>query len=265
MNWGDIRKTLCNLFWLTYINTELVIQPRVIFIIHCTSISSRRPSFLNPRKELIALIINPFHQPILLGLDIQPEAIRIVQIKRSRGRPIVLRFIEEKLDDSILIDDKLQRYDLLTARLIDLVKRYGLQRALTAACLPASQVIMRTTTMPAGAAQPDILAEIHAHLERDLPGLKEKLCIDFEVLTSKNQGVSEIHFVAAKLSAITQFVEALQAADLRPRIMDVDLYALKRAVCYLDECSHQPVPVPAAIQPAFMLAYGLAVREIPVW
>jgi Tfp pilus assembly PilM family ATPase len=92
---------------------------------------------------------------------------------------------------------------------------------------------MQHIQLPAGMQDSHIETEIYAQVTRDFPSMTEALCIDFFEAPHKQAGYSDIFFVAVRQEYLWQYVNCVNAAGLKVKIVDIDIYALKRAVSFV--------------------------------
>lgn len=165
----------------------------------------------------------------IIGLDIQVDGFRLVE--RSLGRGIK-KLLYQPFPSSIYQERRVIDWQTLRLMLTKWVVSLRLSAKKTALALPANVVRMQKMQLPVGLNAVDIKAEIAAQLHRDLPGLQEKLAIDFITPnTHESTGYTNIFFAATKEALLLPYLECVKAAGLIVSAVDIDLYALKRAMC----------------------------------
>ncbi|TAK76172.1 MAG: hypothetical protein EPO11_04610 [Gammaproteobacteria bacterium] len=206
-----------------------------------TSSSLAQPSFPSEppfyqvlSQRSIPLTFSLFSKPLLIGLAIQHDAVRWVQLKKAKQAFLIEQAHSSPLPLGVVAEGKIKRVDALRSVLTDLVYRHRLEGRMAAISLPAHLVRMQRIQLPAGLSESEIEAEMNAHLQNELPGLSEALCMDFTVLPASRPGQDiDVFFAAARREDVEQYVECVQAVGVKVKIVDVDTYALKRAVCLL--------------------------------
>lgn len=167
--------------------------------------------------------------PSLIGLDIQPDSIRLVQLKPVRNRFMAERIAYAALPAGVFDYGKITRWDLISAALSALVEAADIKGHAAAINLPANLVRMQRIQLPSELTEEEVEAEIHAHMQRDLPGMTDPLCMDFRIAPTRNTAYMDVFFAAARQDYLSQYRECVNAAGLRTKIVDIDIYALKRA------------------------------------
>lgn len=129
-------------------------------------------------------------------------------------------------------EGKIKRFDIFTTLLADLAAKLHRKCLNMVFTYPASFIHNQHIELPLGLTTSQVEAEIQAKVKRDLPGMHDALRIDFSELPSKNAGYAHYFFTAAREDYLSQCVESLKVAGFKLKVVDVDYYALIRAVCF---------------------------------
>lgn len=172
------------------------------------------------------------HSPSMVGLDIQPHEVRLVQLKKNKHGFLVERVAKNQLPPTVFAEGKINHWEGLGHVLTELISTLGIKGLPAAINLPASLVRMQQLQLPSGLTQRQIHTEIHAQLQRELPGMVDLLAIDYVAFPSDNAAYSDVLFAAARQEYIAQLGSCVSAAGLNVKIVDVDIYSLKRIVSY---------------------------------
>jgi len=100
-----------------------------------------------------------------------------------------------------------------------------------AAAVAGSSVITKMIDMPEGLSDDDMEMQLTLEADQYIPYPLEEVAIDFEVQgpSPEREGQVEVLLAACRRETIDARVEAIEAAELTPRIMDVEAYAMERA------------------------------------
>jgi len=177
--------------------------------------------------KLLSLFSRPF-----IGLDIQPHGLRLVQLRKNRRGTQIERVIAADLPAAIFNDGKIEDWDALRETLTAVIRNAGLRNVAAAITLPASLVRMQHVRFPSGLTDKAVAAEVDAQVRRDLPGMAEVLRVDFSILPLAGSCDMNVFIAAARQAYLSRYVDCINAAGLRVKIVDVDIYALLRAVNY---------------------------------
>ena len=172
----------------------------------------------------------------LIGLDIQPTCVRMLQVKKSRHGWVGERIAERRLPPEIHIDGKIKNWGVLSAILIEWIDRQRAAGMSAAIQVPAHMVHTKRIQLPRGLSADEIMAEIRLKVKRDLPGMTDALSIDFSEATlnaAADRADMEVIFTVCRQEYLLRYKECIETSGLRVKIIDVDAYALLRAA-YLD-------------------------------
>jgi type IV pilus assembly protein PilM len=176
------------------------------------------------------LKLSLFSQPSVVGLDIQSDGIRLIQLKKSKHQYHLEQLAISKLPAGLFMEGKIKQWDLLLSALSELVLQLDIKNQLTALSLSANLVRMQHIQMPAGMQEIHIETEIEAQVARDFPSMTEALCLDFVEKPHKREGYSDIFFIVARQEYLRQYLHCVNAAGLKVKMVDIDIYAMTRAV-----------------------------------
>ena len=165
-----------------------------------------------------------------------------------------------ELREQVFVDGKIKDFESIRYLLAGEVRTRKLAGVAAAIHIPLNLVRMQNIQIPSGLANDAIKEEIKLQLEKDFPGLSDSLAIDFNVEKAEISGYSNVHFVATREEYISQYVSCINATGLKVKIVDVDVYALKRLANH-----HFMQQIQAENRSDFLLACSLAMREAPKW
>lgn len=165
-----------------------------------------------------------FKQSVMTGVDIQPEGIHLVQLRLSNGLYLLEKISFLALPVNLVAEGRVTNWDKLAAILFDWVREIKMVGAVIAAALPVQHVHL---TQLAGAERVGETA-IQAHLEQAFPGLSAALAMDYEEV--RGSDLKKVIIAAAKKDYLEQYTACLRDAGLNVKVMDVDLFAIQRAM-----------------------------------
>ena len=165
----------------------------------------------------------------LMGVEIAPDSVRVVQLQRRNGRCQVAAWAHEPYEpysggdwasDPVRVVGALQRA----------CRRSGIRQRRAALALPANQVICKPCQLPAGQSEADMEAQLLADADRLFPFALEDLSLDFQELgPSKDQaGCLDVMVAACRQRSLEPIEALLDAAGLQLEVMEVDSVALQR-------------------------------------
>ena len=165
----------------------------------------------------------------LVGVEIAPDAVRIVQLQRRNRRCRVLGSAQEPFEPPAG-NDWVNEPALVAAALQRAYRRSGLRQRRVALALPANQVICKLCHLPVAQGGAEMEAQLLADAERLFPFPLEDLALDFQVMgaSSVQPGCSEVMVAACRQSALALLETVVEQAGLQLEAVEVDNIALCR-------------------------------------
>lgn len=189
------------------------------------------PSFLsifNHLSRSILLKFIDFFRRSMLGLDIQEHGIYLLELNKKRSSYVVKRMLAQSLPAGIYVDGKIAGWNELKFFLQDLARKNKLSKQIIATSLPAELVRIQKLQLTTHLKPAETRTMLVTQLQRDLPSLKDNLCLDYYELPSSDQQQQALLVAATRQEYINQLNQCFQAAELRLKIIEVDIYAWQR-------------------------------------
>ncbi|MGZ8373915.1 MAG: type IV pilus assembly protein PilM [Nitrospira sp.] len=172
---------------------------------------------LTPRRQLV-------------GLDIGSSAIKIAQLKESKGRYILQKFGVKPLEPEVIVDGTVMDEGRVVSAIQELFAEVNVKNKHVAISISGHAVIVKKISLPP---MPDeeLEGQVKLAAEQYIPFDINEVNIDFHVLSldasEDQQGDMSVILVAAKKDKINELTELVKAAGLVPMIMDVDAFAVE--------------------------------------
>lgn len=168
----------------------------------------------------------------LLGVDISSTTVKLLELSRHGEEYRVEGYAIAPLPPEAVVEKNINEIDTVGAIVEGLVVRSKTKARRAAAAVSGSSVIIKTITMPAGLSEEDLEAQLTLEIDQYIPYSLDEVAIDFEVLGPALGRTEEIdvRLVACRQETITSRVKALEVAGLTPTVMDVEMFALGRAL-----------------------------------
>ena len=168
----------------------------------------------------------------LLGLEIAPDSIRLIQLQRRRGQCRVAAWALEPLAGDPLRDGGISDPGPVVAALRRAHQRAGCRQRHVAIALPGSQVISKVRRLSEGMDDAQMEAQLLAEADQFIPFPLDDTALDFQVLgpCRAQPGHVEVVVAACRQSHLDPLEQVLAAAGLQARLVDVDSLALRRAM-----------------------------------
>lgn len=168
-----------------------------------------------------------------VGLAVHHERLSLMKLKQIKKQMVIEGFTLLPLPQGTLVDGNVQQPALLN-QLKRWIEKYEADQCAAALALPNSQVINKKIKIPAFLNEEEQRAEINANLKLYLPGMTERLYFDFIPLEKYAQE-RELQLIAARAEQVEIYVDLMLTAGLKINVVDVDTYAIVRAVQWIAE------------------------------
>ena len=176
----------------------------------------------------IVAMLTPRRQ--LVGLDIGSSAIKVAQLKESKGRYFLQKFGVKPLEPEVIVDGTVMDEGRVVSAIQELFEEANVKNKHVAISISGHAVIVKKISLPP---MPDeeLEGQVKLAAEQYIPFDINEVNIDFHVLPSDasedQQGDMSVILVAAKKDKINELTELVKAAGLIPMVMDVDAFAVE--------------------------------------
>ena len=176
--------------------------------------------FLFPRK----------HRPVL-GLDITPSSIKLIELSLSGGQYTVDAYAAEPTPQNAMNEKAIVDADAVGEAVARAVRRAGVRTKEVAVAISGDAAITKVIQMPRNLNDADLEAQVEMQADQYIPFPMEEVAYDFEVLgaSEKDPESIDVLLVASRSENVEQRRAAVVAAGLQARIVDVEAFALENA------------------------------------
>jgi len=168
----------------------------------------------------------------VLGIDISASAIKLVGLGGSTAKLVLECCAKEALAEGVVVDGAIEKPDELSAALRRLVKNTGARTPNVAVALPSSAVITKKLTIPAGLPAMEMEVQVESEAKQYIPFPLEDVSLDFCEIgpSAVTPGSVDVLMAAARRERVEALQEVLDAAGLKPVVVDVNSYATRLAL-----------------------------------
>ncbi len=172
--------------------------------------------------------------PPLLGLDVSSTSVKLLELSRSGGakpRYRVECYAVEPLKANAVVEKNIADIDAVAEALKNVVRRSGTKAKHAAVAVSGSAVITKVITMAAELTDRQLEEQIMLEADQYIPYSLDEVNLDFEVIgpTEKNPETVDVLLAASRSENVENRVEALGAAGLTAKVVDVEAYAIEAA------------------------------------
>ncbi len=173
----------------------------------------------------------------VLGVDISSTAVKLLELSRSGNRYRVESYAVEPLPPNAVTEKNITDVEAVGAAIGRAVRKSGTRLRTAAAAVAGSAVITKVITMPADLTEDEMESQIQVEADQYIPFPLEEISMDFEVLGPSETAPDRVDvLLAASRSDVVELrAAALAEGGLTAKIIDVEAFALERAVGLLME------------------------------
>lgn len=176
--------------------------------------------------------------PNLVGVDIGSHSIKAVLLAKNGNTYKVEAVAVEPTPKGAVVDHEIQDIEPVGEALRRLVRRLPSKVQAAAMAVAGSSVMTKVIFMDASLSDDEMMSQIEVEAENLIPHPLDEINLDFERLRTNVNDPSRVDVLlsAARSESVEARVAAMEIASLDTKIMDIEAYALGRAVA--ESCRH---------------------------
>ena len=166
--------------------------------------------------------------PPLAGLDISPDAVKLVEIAVLRGGLRVEHADAEALPPGAVSERAIHDVEAVTRTIRVILERSRVRTKAVATALPANAAIVKVISLPKDLDEMGIEEQIRFEGGQYIPYSIDAVNFDFSPLgdDGSRKGYQQVLLVACKKETVEDRVAVLEEAGLKPKIVDVEPFSL---------------------------------------
>lgn len=167
----------------------------------------------------------------LLGVDISPSAVKILELSFSRGRYRVENYGVAPLAHKVIAESDFKDVISVGNAVALALTRSGTTLRDAAISVSGSSVITKIVQFSANISEEDMEAQARLEAARYVPFPIEEVSLDYEVLGPVPDHANKVNvlLVASRTENVEKRVDALKLGGLNTKVVDIEPYAVERA------------------------------------
>ncbi|MCP5128520.1 MAG: pilus assembly protein PilM [Pseudomonadales bacterium] len=167
----------------------------------------------------------------VLGLDVSSTTVKLLELSYSGDRYRVESYAVSSLPQDAVIEKNVNDVDGVANAIRSVVAQSRTKLKTVAAAVAGSSVITKMIDMPQGLSEDELETQLTLEADQYIPYPLDEVAIDFEIQgpSPERENMVEVLLAACRRETIDMRIEAIEGAELTPRIMDVEAYAMERA------------------------------------
>lgn len=167
----------------------------------------------------------------VIGLDIGSTSVRLLQLSSHGSGFRIDHFAIEPLGEGVVVDKAVQDVEAISNAISRAIKASGTRAKSCAIAVSGSAVFTKTISLPANLAEADIESQVQIEANQYIPYPLNEVSLDFEVLgpSARNADLIDILLAASKSENVESRQDAIDAAGLKAKVVDVEAFAIANA------------------------------------
>ena len=164
----------------------------------------------------------------LIGLDIGSRTIKLAELVDGKSGMVLNNFNTVNIESGLIEDGSIKNPETVSRYIRELFKSVKLKGQNVAISIGGYSVIVKKINVQT-MTEEELQESIHFEAEQYIPFDISEVNLDFQILgvSEHNPNQMNVLLVAAKKEMINEYINLMQMAKLRPRIIDVDAFALQ--------------------------------------
>ena len=167
----------------------------------------------------------------LIGLDISSSSVKVLELSKKGDRYQVECFASEPLPPNVVVEKNITDPTQVGEAIARAVKKSGTSTKQAAVAVAGAAVFNKVVEAPAALKGKELEDHIQNEAGGHIPYPLEEVNYDFQVIgpQEKNPEAVDVLLAACRKEVIEQRAAALEIAGLKPKVVDLELYAMENA------------------------------------
>ena len=168
----------------------------------------------------------------ILGIDISSSSVKILELSQASGGYTIEGYAVQALPTNAVIEKDIKDVQAVAQALQVALQKAKSKCRHAAVAISSSAVITKTVQMNCELNDQEIYQQLQIEADKYIPYPLEEVSFDFEVIgkNSKNPEQVDVLLAASRKENIEIMSELLTMAGLTPKIVDIEFYAMERAM-----------------------------------
>lgn len=182
-------------------------------------------------ERIVPIVFKPKNRSII-GIDISSSSVKVLGISSNDDKYRIEGYGSESLPASTIEGNAVKDIDAVTTAIKKALSKANLTTKSAVLAVPDSAVISKVLQINDGLNDSEIEELILIEADKYIPYPIDEINLDFEVVghSAKNSAMLDVLIVASRAENVNSRVEAVNRAGLEAKIVDVESFAVERAV-----------------------------------
>jgi len=169
-------------------------------------------------------------QPPLLGIDISSTTVKLIELSGENPHYRVESYAVLPLPQTAVSEKTFKDVNAIGEIIAQVIQRGNTSNKCAAVAVPSSSVITKMVHVPLLSEQ-EMETQIEIEASHFIPYPMDEVSLDFQVvgMNQEQDELADVLIVATRKENVNLRVDALEAAGLNAKLVDVESYAVERA------------------------------------
>ncbi len=171
-------------------------------------------------------------KPSLVGLDISPSAVKMLELSFDGEGYVVENYGAEPLPENTIVEQNIVDLEAVSHAIRQLKKSTKFNAKLVAVAVAGSSVITKTIEVPATLKDNQIEEQLLLDADQYIPYPLDEVAMDFQVLgpSPRSSQMVDVLIAACRREHIESREAAIEMAGLVPEVIDIEAHCVQRAM-----------------------------------
>jgi type IV pilus assembly protein PilM len=167
----------------------------------------------------------------LIGLDITTSSVKLIELAQSGRSYRVESYAAEPTPPNSINEKAIVDAEAVGEAIRRAMKRSGSKAKEVAIAISGDAAITKVIQMPAHLSDNELEGQVELQADQYIPFPMEEVSFDYEVVgpSDRDPDMVDVLLVATRTENVEQRQVAVEAAGLRPRVVDVEAFAVENA------------------------------------
>jgi type IV pilus assembly protein PilM len=161
-----------------------------------------------------------------VGLSIGSSSIKLVELKKAGQAWKLLHFGIVQLPEDVIVNREIVNPIAVSESIKTLTSQIKLKTKNVCTAVSGTSLIIKRMTLEVPNIR-ELQDQVFWEAEQYIPFDVSEVVMDYHMLSRAKDNKTDVLLVAVKRSMIDQYMSAIQDASLKPKIVDVDFFALQ--------------------------------------
>jgi type IV pilus assembly protein PilM len=173
-------------------------------------------------------MLSLFPKKNLIGLDIGTSTVKVVELEENKGKYTLKNIGVAKIPRETINNGVIINADPLVQTIKSLLASLKISNKNAAVSVSGNNVIIKKINLPI-MTEEDLEPIIESEAEQFIPFDLDEVNIDFQILgvSEENPEKMDVMLVAAKKANVQDYLDALNSAGIKTKVIDIDVFALE--------------------------------------